>query len=106
MSAPEKWRQQFWVSGRSLKRLIATAELYVAPSAENILICGAGDYFPELAGADWVAGCAPYADSDDGLSDLSGLLEFLIDGSFYIESRAPRRELEAFMRGRTCASKS
>jgi hypothetical protein len=106
MSTPGKWRQQFWVSGRSLERLVAAFELYVAPSAEHVLICGAGDYFPKLAAADWVAGCAPYAESDDGLSDLSQLLEFLIDGSFYIESSAPRRELEAFMRGRTCASKS
>jgi hypothetical protein len=100
-TALDRWRQQIWVTGQSLRRLIASTNLKVSGARESVLISGVGRYFPEMEGADWIAGCCELKESDAGLSDIRPLLDALISESSLIATDAPRHEFAAFMRGAT-----
>ncbi len=48
MNAPTKWRQQIWITGRSLRRLMNGTNLKALDASKGIVICGAGNHFPRI----------------------------------------------------------
>jgi hypothetical protein len=101
MSEPAtKFLQVIVVGGAALRRLQSATDIEVKdPRNNTIVMRGVGDYFPMVEGLDWAAGCGPHeAGNPTGLSDLRGILRFLMDRSLILTTDAPRAEIEAWLR--------
>jgi hypothetical protein len=102
MSEPAiKFLQVIVVSGTALRRLQAATDIEVKdPRNNTIVMRGVGDYFPMVEGLDWAAGCGPHEAGDPiGLSDLGGILRFLMNQSLILATEAPSAEITAWLRG-------
>jgi len=100
MSEPTKFLQVIVVSGNALRQLQTATDIEIKdPRNNTIVMRGVGAYFPMVEGLDWAAGCGPHEAGDPtGLSDLRGILRFLMDRSLILATDAPSSEVMEFLR--------
>jgi hypothetical protein len=95
-----KFLQVIVARGVSLRRLQAATDLEIKDARNNTIVMrGVGAYFPMVEGLDWAAGCGAHKAGDPtGLSDLRGILRFLMDGSLILTTDAPCAEVDTWLR--------